>query len=198
MAYTLYTLTTLRAGCGPHGWPCAVSHRKVGPPRRAAAYTSLSLKPSWYQHTEASGKQLPDTERCWCSTVAMTQWNHSHFPWHFSNDEDQYQLSCSDSLRLNLRVLAQSLLSRCPRPIYGICGTINYLNLSTVSVSDVRNGSQMRKMRLSTTSHNGSWSQLYKCFGSWFCYSGCQPEVQTVGGIQSSTKLRYFHFIKYI
>lgn len=32
MAYTLYTLTTLRAGCGPHGWPCAVSHRKVGPP----------------------------------------------------------------------------------------------------------------------------------------------------------------------
>lgn len=153
------------------------------PPRRAAAYTSLSLKPSWYQHTEASGQQLPDTKRCWCSTVAMTQWNHSHFPWHFCNDEDHYQLSCSYSPRLNLCVLAQSLLSRCPRPIYGICGTINYLNRSTVSVSDMRNGSQMRKMRLSTTSHNGSWSQLYKCFGSWFCYSGCQPEVQTVGGI---------------
>lgn len=56
------TLITFRAGSDPQRLPCSVSHCEVGFPCQTAACTSLSLQPSWYQQTEASGQQLPDAD----------------------------------------------------------------------------------------------------------------------------------------
>lgn len=56
------TLITFRAGSDPQRSPCSVSHCEVGFPCQTAACTSLSLQPSWYQQTEASGQQLPDAD----------------------------------------------------------------------------------------------------------------------------------------
>lgn len=60
--YTRDSLITFRAGSDPQRSPRSVSHCEVDSPCQTAACTSLSLQPSWYQHTEATGQQLPDAD----------------------------------------------------------------------------------------------------------------------------------------
>lgn len=107
-----YTLITSSAGCGPHGWPRAASHWEVGPFRRTAAYTSLSLQPAWYQHTEASGQRLPDTD---AAGVPPSPWLSGTTV--ISRDICP-ALRISYCLPLNLNVLAKSPLCCNPGLIY--------------------------------------------------------------------------------
>lgn len=48
----------------------------------------------------------------------------------------------------------------------------------------------------SVTLHNGSWSQLYKCFGSWFCLNSLLFRMSTLcsGGGWYLIKQKQHHF----
>lgn len=173
-----HTLITFRAGYGPHGSPRAVSHRKVGPPRRTAAYTSLSLHPAWYQHTEASGQQLPDTDAV---GVPLSLWLSRTTV--ISHD-------ISVTLRISISWVAPSLCvltsvfwHRVP------CAT------AQVSFTPLADNKLFKSVYIQWQWHEkmgvawrytiGSWSQLYKCFGSWFCLNSLLFRMSTscsVGG----------------
>lgn len=111
---TSSTLThTLGAGHAPHGSLCAVSHREISPACPTAAYTSFSLQLSWYQHTEAAGQRLPDTDAV---GVPWSQWlSGTAVISHDISATLRMRASwAAGPVSLNLHILAASFISsRC-------------------------------------------------------------------------------------
>lgn len=179
LCITQDSLITVGAGCGPHGSLCAVSHCKVSPPRRTAASTSLSLRPSWYQHTGASGQQLPDTDAVgvppslWLSRTAVI----------------------SHDISVTLRIRAARPLcvwtSWSWLRVLCVAARVSFAAFADNKLfKSVYTQCQWHeewfwneKMGGSMTLHNGSWSQLYKCFGSWFCLNSLLFRMSTSGSV---------------
>ncbi len=132
--------------------------------------------PSWYQHTEASGQQLPDTDAV---GVPLSLWlSRTTVISHDTSVTLRISISWAAP---PLCVLTSVFWHRVPGAAAQVSFTACADNKLFKSVYIQR---RTRENGGSVTLHNSSWSQLYKCFGSWFCFNSLLFRMSTSSSVR--------------